>query len=53
MGAARLAWLAVGGEPDTVCVTPPVVASYAPQAAHHTALMVRHARFQRGYKALN
>lgn len=53
MGAARLAWLAVGGEPDTVCVTPPVVASYAPQAEHHTALMARHAQFQRCYKALN
>lgn len=53
MGAARLAWLAVGGALDAACVTPAVVASYAPQAAHHTALMVRHARFQRCYKALN
>ena len=53
MGAARLAWLAVGGEPDTVCVTPPVLANYAPHSAHHTALMSRHTAFQQRYSALN
>jgi xylulokinase len=53
MGAARLAWLAVGGSQDSVCAMPPVVASYAPGAPHHAALMARYARFQALYPALN
>ena len=53
MGAARLAWLAVGGAPDAVCVTPPILASYVPHPAHHAALMVRHTHFKQRYGALN
>ena len=53
MGAARLAWLAVGGEQDAVCITPPVLASYTAKAEHHADLMLRHAQFKTLYAALN
>ena len=53
MGAARLAWLATGGQQDAVCIMPPVLASYTPDRARHAALMERHARFQALYPALN
>ena len=53
MGAARLAWLAVGGVPDAVCVTPPILASYTPRPARHAALKVRHTHFKQRYGALN
>jgi xylulokinase len=52
MGAARLAWLAVGGDIEQVCTTPPVLASYLPDAARHAALRLRHPRFQALYPAL-
>lgn len=45
MGAARLAWLATGGELETVCTTPPVLHRFTPDAARHAALRARHARF--------
>lgn len=53
MGAARLAWLAVGGEPDVVCVTPSVLTSHTPRPAHYAALMARHTRFKQFHHALN
>lgn len=53
MGAARLGWLAVGGDQEAVCITPPVLASYAPHPERHTALMARHTQFQGLYAALN
>lgn len=52
LGAARLAWLACGGEVDTVCTTPPVTRRFAPEAAAHAALLLRHGRFQALYTAL-
>ena len=53
MGAARLGWLAAGGDQEAVCTTPPVLASYAPHAQRHAALMARHVQFQGLYAALN
>ncbi|MFW5332400.1 xylulokinase [Hydrogenophaga sp. ZJX-1] len=53
MGAARLAWLATGGELETVCTTPPVLRSFTPDAARHAALQARHARFVALNPALN
>ena len=53
MGAARLAWLATGGELETVCTTPPVLHRFTPDAARHAALQARHARFVALYPALN
>ncbi|HSV61687.1 MAG TPA: xylulokinase, partial [Variovorax sp.] len=53
LGAARLARLARSGEPvAAVCVPPPLVDSFVPNAARHAALAERHARFQRLYGAL-
>ena len=53
MGAARLAWLANGGDPDVVCVTPPVLQRFVPDAERHRQLQTRHARFADLYPALN
>ena len=53
MGAARLAWLATGASQEAVCTTPPVVASYIPDAQHHEGLMHRFKRFKALYKSLN
>ena len=52
MGAARLAWLATGGNLDTVCVTPPVRQRFEPDAARSDTLRARHARFGALYLAL-
>lgn len=52
MGAARLAWLATGGDLDTVCVTPPVRQRFEPDAARGEMLRPRHARFGGLYMAL-
>jgi xylulokinase len=53
MGAARLAWLATGGDPDRVCVTPPVLQRYQPDPVRGTGLRQRHARFAALYPTLN
>lgn len=53
MGAARLAWLASGGELDTVCTTPPVRQRFVPDAARGAALRARHQRFRALYPALH
>jgi len=52
MGAARLAWLATGGELEQVCTTPPVLRSFAPDAAKHATLQARYRQFKRLYPAL-
>lgn len=49
MGAARLAWLATGGDPEAVCVTPPVLHRFVPDAGRHAALAQRHRRFVAQY----
>ena len=46
-GAARLAWLATGGDLDAVCVTPPVRQRFEPDAGRGNPLKARHARFAR------
>jgi xylulokinase len=48
LGAARLGWLAAGGNAHDVLTKPPVVAEYTPNAARHTALRER----LEGYRAL-
>lgn len=52
LGAARLAWLADGGDPDAVCVAPPEAQRFVPDAAQAARLAPRHARFRALYQAL-
>jgi xylulokinase len=52
LGAARLAWLAAGGDESTVCAMPPVAAEHAPRPAWATRLDARYARFQQLYPSL-
>ena len=52
LGAARLAWLAVGGDLAEVCPAPPVQQSFEPDAAQMSELAPRYARFQALYPAL-
>ncbi len=52
LGAARLAWLSVGGGQDAVCPAPPVRQRFAPDAAWASALQPRYERFRRLYPAL-
>ncbi len=52
LGAARLAWLSLGGERGTVCKAPPVLARFAPAADLADLLAIRHERFARLYPAL-
>lgn len=52
LGAARLAWLACGGNEATVCTPPPVAHRFEPQPAQRSALLQRHARFAALYPAL-
>lgn len=49
LGAARLAWLAAGGEEAQVCRKPPVQARYQPNAARHAFLQKRLALFRELY----
>jgi len=51
LGAARLAWLAVGGNEAEVCRLPEVSAVYRPNATRHAALVQRHIRYQASYLA--
>lgn len=53
LGAARLAWLSVGGAEDQVCQVPPVAQRFVPQPDAQASLWQRHARFQALYAALN
>ncbi|GLU35458.1 xylulokinase [Trinickia caryophylli] len=41
LGAARLGWLAAGGEPKTVLAKPPVVAEFTPDETRHAQLRLR------------
>ena len=52
LGAARLAWLADGGDAASVCRTPPLQRRFAPDAAEAPAHRARHARFKALYAAL-
>lgn len=53
MGAARLAWLACGGDTDQVCTTPAVVRRFEPHPARGIWLRERHARFTALYPRLH
>jgi xylulokinase len=53
LGAARLAWLATGGKVEEVCVIPPVLRTFEPDASRHAALAARHQRFTQLYQKLN
>jgi xylulokinase len=50
LGAARLAWLSVGGDPSLVCSAPPIEHVYTPQAAEQAVLAPRYAQFQALYR---
>ncbi|RYF82926.1 MAG: xylulokinase [Comamonadaceae bacterium] len=52
LGAARLAWLADGGDEVTVCAPPRVRRRFEPQREHAAAHRARHARFGALYGAL-
>jgi xylulokinase len=52
LGAARLAWLCVGGDLATVCAAPPVLAGFEPDAAMAGLLSARLGRFRALYPAL-
>lgn len=53
LGAARLAWLAAGGDESAVCVAPPVAHRFEPQAEAAAALDARHALFRDLYPAVS
>jgi xylulokinase len=52
LGAARLGWLAAGGEVQTVCTRPPVAALFSPDPQRHARLAPRLARFRDLYQRL-
>ena len=52
LGAARLGWLAVGGEPQQVCLPPPVSARYHAEPQERARLMRRYPKFRALYPAL-
>jgi xylulokinase len=50
LGAARLAWLATGGEPSAVCQSPAVAAHYLPDADEQALLTPRYQQFRNLYR---
>ncbi len=52
LGAARLAWLAVGGNETRVCTPPPTAATHPPDVRRHQALRPRLAQFRALYRQL-
>jgi len=52
LGAARLGWLADGGDLATVCAKQAVVETFEPQPARREALLRRYARFRSLYPLL-
>jgi xylulokinase len=52
LGAARLAWLAAGGDLATVAIAPPVARRFTPQADESAVLLPRYERFRALYPAL-
>jgi len=53
LGAARLAWLAVGGQVDEVCVQPPVAQVFTPQGDQQDEMATRRERWLRLYPLLD
>ncbi|MDC8787068.1 xylulokinase [Roseateles koreensis] len=52
LGAARLGWLAAGGDPAQVCSKPGIAARHTPQAQRHQTLQLRLQRFRKIYSQL-
>ncbi len=52
LGAARLGWLAAGGDEATVCAKPEVSARHVPDAARHAHLQHRLRRFRELYRRI-
>jgi xylulokinase len=52
LGAARLGWLAAGGDEATVCTVPAIAHSYHPDDQAHTQLSKRHSHWRAHYSAL-
>jgi xylulokinase len=52
LGAARLAWLAAGGDPAEICRRPDVAREFLPDASEAALLHARHAQFRSLYPAL-
>ncbi|HEX5685540.1 MAG TPA: xylulokinase [Ideonella sp.] len=52
LGAARLAWLAAGGDEATVCTKPAVASRHAPDPDREPALRQRLQRFRATYRQL-
>ncbi|MDH5540651.1 MAG: xylulokinase [Rhizobacter sp.] len=52
LGAARLAWLADGGNEAEVCRAPAVRREHLPSSERHQRLTMRHERFRALYQAL-
>jgi xylulokinase len=52
LGAARLGWLAAGGDEAQVCAKPDVAARYVPDAARHEHLQRRLRRFRELYRRI-
>lgn len=50
LGAARLAWLADGGDEQNVCKKPPVQSRYLPNAQKYTSLKLRFDAFKELYQ---
>jgi xylulokinase len=50
LGAARLGWLAAGGDPAQVLTKPPVVAQFTPDPQRHAHLRTRLAAFRELYR---
>jgi xylulokinase len=52
LGAARLAWLAAGGDESRVCTAPEVADRHAPRPERHAALRLRLQRWRDTYQQL-
>ncbi|MGG1944774.1 xylulokinase [Trinickia sp. NRRL B-1857] len=50
LGAARLGWLAAGGDPRQVLAKPPVVAQFTPNAQRHAQLRMRLGAYRELYR---
>ncbi len=51
LGAARLAWLAVGGDMTTVCKAPEIDHVFTPNATEQALLALRYEQFRQLYRA--
>jgi xylulokinase len=52
LGAARLGWMAAGGDEARVCAKPDIAARYQPDAERHAVLQGRLKRFRQIYQQL-